>query len=307
MRSKPLLCLLVIAAGLMTISSGCTKSDPVHVPKVNADSSRTVTLPATVTLNGSATNTDGGVTAWLWSEVSGPNVAVIDPAGSATTTISGLAAGTYVFQLEATDASGSTGSGQVTITVQPPVSQTLYTTFDWGRYETYWQGNSSADMTDISAYELCAITWTVNGVTFYGRSGIVFNMTGLPANVPVKSATLSLYSNPSPRNGDLTNANAGPTNAFYITRIANAWDHATTFWPQQPGIDTVGQVLIPQTNQSFLDVTDVDVTTMVNRMISIGNYGFELRLQNEQIYNSRIFLSGGASDQTKWPKLVINY
>jgi hypothetical protein len=78
-------------------------------------------------------------------------------------------------------------------------------------------------------------------------------------------------------------------------------------WANQPGLDTAGQVLIPQTNQSFLDVTNVDVTTMVNNMISSGNYGFEIRMQTEQIYNSRMFYSSAGSDSTKWPKLVVGY
>jgi hypothetical protein len=168
-------------------------------------------------------------------------------------------------------------------------------------------GNSVHDMSDISAPELDAFTWTVNGEVFYGRAAFVFNMGGLTPGVPVTSAKLSLYSNHTPINGDHTDANYGSTNAFYISRIASAWDHSTTVWPNQPPIDTTGQVLIPQTNQSFLDVTDVDVTTMVNKMISNGNYGFKIQLQNEQIYNSRVFYSGAAADSSKRPRLVVSY
>jgi len=311
MPFKPFSRALAIALPIVTMMSSCekTQTTPDHVPKVYADSSRTITLPVdSVRLNGSATDTGGKVIAWLWSEVSGPNVPVIHTEGSPSTTISGLTVGVYVFQLMAVDSAGDTGVGQVTITVKPGTStQVLTTFFEWGRFETHWMGNSVHDMSDITALELDAGTWTVNGELFYIRAGFVFNMGGLPPGVPVKSARLSLYSNHSPINGDHTNANAGLTNAFYISRIANSWDHATALWPNQPAIDTSGQVLIPATNQGFLDVTDVDVTKMVNNMISNGNYGFKIQLQTEQLYNIRVFYSSVASDTTKRPRLVLTY
>jgi hypothetical protein len=49
------------------------------------------------------------------------------------------------------------------------------------------------------------------------------------------------------------------------------------------------------------------VTQLVRNMIASGNYGFMIRLQDEVIYNSRIFCSSSYSDSTKRPVLVINY
>lgn len=308
MCSKPFLWILGIGFSFIAILSGCNKETTESVPKVYADSSRTITLPVdSVTLSGSATNTDGGVKGWLWSEVSGPNVPVIEDEGSPSTTITGLTTGMYIFQLMVVDSNGATGVGEVTITVNSPSSLVLRTFFSWGRFETHFQGNATQDYTDTTAPELDAATWTVQGSTMDARGAFVFNMGSMPANVPVKSALLSLYSNHSPINGNMVDANYGSTNAFYISRIGNAWNHSTTFWANQPVLDSTGEVLIPQTNQSFLDVTNVDVTTMVNNMISSGNYGFEIRLQTEQIYNSRIFYSSIGSDSTKWPKLVVSY
>jgi hypothetical protein len=294
---------------LMMTSCQKTETPPDPVPKVYADSSRTITLPVdSVQLNGKATDVGGKVVAWLWSEVSGPNVPLIHTEGSPSTLVSGLTVGVYVFQLMAVDSAGDTGVGQVTITVKPGIGmQVLTTFFEWGRFETHWQGNDVHDMSDITAPELDAGTWTVYGELFNIRAGFLFNMGGLPAGVPVKSARLSLYSNHSPINGDHVNANAGSNNAFYISRIATAWDHATAVWANQPAIDTVGQVLIPSTNQGFLDVTDVDVTKMVNNMISHGNYGFKIQLQTEQLYNIRVFYSSAVSDTTKHPRLVVTY
>lgn len=55
----------------------------------------------------------------------------------------------------------------------------------------------------------------------------------------------------------------------------------------------------------MLDLVDLDVTTMVSRMQTNGNYGFMMQLQSEQTYNSRIFCSSKFNDVKKHPKLVV--
>src|SRR5579871_49106 len=95
MCSKPAAIFLAVCSSIgvaVTALTGCQKTDTVNkitidtffvkVPNVYADSSRTIQLPAdTVRLNGSATDPGGQIAAWLWSEVTGPNVAVIQSAG----------------------------------------------------------------------------------------------------------------------------------------------------------------------------------------------------------------------------------
>lgn len=68
-----------------------------------------------------------------------------------------------------------------------------------------------------------------------------------------------------------------------------------------------GQILIPHTGLSFLDLTDIDVTELVTRMHTINNHGFKISLQNEVIYNIRQFASSKHPDAGKHPKLVIVY
>lgn len=304
--------LVLIGLGLFTMAS-CQKKVTVtnHPPKVYADSSRTITLPLdSVSLHGSAVDTNGKVVAWLWSEVSGPNVPVIRTEGSPSTVISNLVAGTYVFQLMVLDSAGETGVAFVTVNVNTAASQPVSYTLNTGSgtpFEMHLMGNANSDISQYPAPELDAVAWTRFGDITYGRAAFRFDMSGVPAGKPVKSAYLSLYSNHTPNNGDLVNANSGTTNAFYITRISSSWNPQTTTWAAQPATDTVGQVLIPQSTSSFQDVINVDVTTMVNRMIANGNYGFKIQLQNETIYNSRIFYSSAVTDSTKRPALVVNY
>lgn len=94
-------------------------------PSVNAGTDQTIQLPAGVTLSGSATDGDGSVSSYLWTKVSGGSATITSPTSS-TTTVTGLSAGTYIFQLTATDNEGGQGIDQVTVTVLsanlPPIA-----------------------------------------------------------------------------------------------------------------------------------------------------------------------------------------
>jgi predicted esterase len=89
------------------------------LPVANAGTDQAISLPtSSVTLNGSgSTDSDGTITSYSWTQVSGPSAAAITAASSATTTATGLIAGTYVFQLTVTDNSGGTSSAKVTVAV----------------------------------------------------------------------------------------------------------------------------------------------------------------------------------------------
>jgi hypothetical protein len=82
----------------------------------------------------------------------------------------------------------------------------------------------------------------------------------------------------------------------------------TVKWNNQPSATTTGQITIPSTTQSRLDLPNIDVTAMVSNMVkNNANHGFFIRLQNEVIYTSRIFCSSKYADASKHPKLTIVY
>jgi hypothetical protein len=300
----------LIACCLFT---ACTKDNntPVVVrkpPVVNAGLSQTITFPVdSVSLTGSVTDSGSKVVSYLWSEVSGPNVPVINAEGSLSTKIHGLTVGSYIFQLTATDTFGLTGVDTLMITVNPPTSITLISNGNNSSAVEY-VGNSGIDDTNGGGAipEVGAEAWTIGGTTVFVRSVFRFDLSTLPA-LPIKSAKLTLYSNPTPYTANLSTPNFGTGNAMYIQRVSSNWNAVGATWATQPAADAAGQVSIPQTNASTLDLVNVDVTTLVNNMITSGNYGFMIRLQNEVIYNSRIFCSGNYSDASKHPVLVINY
>lgn len=121
----------------VTDSLSATASDDVQVvvnaaignipPVVNAGPNQNIILPtSSVTMAGSATDSDGTVTSHTWTQFSGPNTATITTPSSYTTTITGLIAGGYVFRLSATDNNSATSTADMLVSVTPvPPAQTL--------------------------------------------------------------------------------------------------------------------------------------------------------------------------------------
>lgn len=111
----------------ITNSSGQSASDDVKVsilnvnqaPTANAGPDLNITLPTnTVTINGSGSDTDGAITSYAWTKVSGP-ASTISGQTTATLAISNMVVGTYVYSLTVTDNSGATATDNVTIIVNP--------------------------------------------------------------------------------------------------------------------------------------------------------------------------------------------
>lgn len=95
--------------------------NPANVsPTANAGTDQAIQLPTSITtLVGSGSDPDGSITAYLWTKLSGPAGGTITSATSATTGITALGTGTYVFNLRVTDngTPGLTGNDQITVIV----------------------------------------------------------------------------------------------------------------------------------------------------------------------------------------------
>jgi major membrane immunogen (membrane-anchored lipoprotein) len=128
----------------VTDNQGATGTDTVHVtvkndttttiqvakqniaPTANAGADQTITLPTnTVTLNGSATDSDGTIASYSWTKTAGPSAGTISNASSATTTITSLIAGEYTFNLKVTDNQDATGTDTVHVTVKNDTTTTI--------------------------------------------------------------------------------------------------------------------------------------------------------------------------------------
>ncbi|MFT3936416.1 MAG: T9SS type A sorting domain-containing protein [Chitinophagaceae bacterium] len=96
-----------------------TRSTGYTAPVASAGTAQTITLPtSTVTLSGSGTGTNGAsISSYSWVKTSGPSSGSITTSNAASTTVTGLSQGVYVFSLTVTDNHGLTAVSSVTITV----------------------------------------------------------------------------------------------------------------------------------------------------------------------------------------------
>lgn len=185
------------------------------------------------TLSGSATTQNGSIKAYLWSLVSGHNVPVITSPGSKITTVTGFVAGNYLFQLMATDSAVLTGVDTTRVQVNPSPIQTL-TLQPANNTEAHFAVLGGVSQTDPNSPELVAVSWTSGGQSYNFRGAFKFDLSSIPASATILTAKLILFSNPTPLNGDLVNANSGSNNSMYIRRLLSSWSPSTITWYNQP-------------------------------------------------------------------------
>jgi hypothetical protein len=297
---------------LVIFGAACNDDDDLMnvVPVAEAGPNQTITLPTnTATLAGTGSDADGNVVAYLWSQVSGPAPSVITNPGNPTTTVKFSISGTYVFQLMVTDNGGATGVDTTKVTVNQGSTQTLTLQPASNPNDMKLQILNGADQSHSNAPDLVLAQWTNGGQPVTVRSLLKFDLSTIPQTATIVSANLYLYSHPAPLlNGNGTDANWGTNNAFFVQRASANWTPGTTTWANQPAGAAAGQLLVPHTASSFLDV-NLDVTAMVTAMVNgNANYGFVMKLQNEVALTSRIFVSSHNTTHTaKHPKLVVVY
>ena len=94
-----------------------------QAPVANAGTDKVIILPtSSVTLTGTGTDTDGTIATYAWTKVSGPSSGTISNSASATTNVTGLVQGVYIFELRVTDNNGAAATDQVQVTVNAAVS-----------------------------------------------------------------------------------------------------------------------------------------------------------------------------------------
>ena len=144
-------------------------------PVANAGADTTITLPAnTVTLNGSASaDPDNNISNFLWTRISGPSSFNIMNANSIQTLVINLAAGTYLFELRLTDASGlmAKDTVQINVLLSNPNFSNVYIA-GWGRNASgktvarIWRDSVLQDLSD-GQYDAYALSVFVSGADIY--------------------------------------------------------------------------------------------------------------------------------------------
>ncbi len=305
-RLLPLSTLLL--ALILTYSCQKAQVVPAYMVKaIAAVDSSSISLPHdSVNLSGQAGPGDH-ITGYLWSQISGPNEAIIINESSQNTYAKGLTTGHYIFQLLVIDKSGSSATDTVGVTVKPSSQLTLNLSPTNNPYEIALSLLGNTDATNKSSIEEPLAAWTINSVPVTVRNLLKFDLSSIPVNSTIISADLHMFSDTIPKNGDLVHANYGTDNSFVVQQVATSWDPATVNWFNQPSGLTANQVVVPTTGAPYQNL-DINVTGLVAAMINNSqNFGFKLGLQNEMQYTSRIFCSSYYSVTSRHPRLIVKY
>ena len=143
---------------------------------------------------------------------------------------------------------------------------------------------------------------TYSGVPHKVRSLIEFDLSSIPSDAIVTSATLFLYGE--------NHLHYDKSTESYLERIDTAWADTTVTWNNQPGVSsTKGKVTLAAATNANLDY-EVDMKDQVQDMIDdpSNNFGFLFRLASEADPYARLqFASSDHATSSKHPKLQITY
>ena len=155
--------------------------------------------------------------------------------------------------------------------------------------------------------ECVSRAWTINSVPTVWRSLFKFNLSCIPQNAIVQNAQLSLYYAVQNGFGNQLHESLTSSNESVVQRVTTAWSENTVTWNNQPASTTADELILPQSTYGTQDYLNMDVTAMVQAMISTANNGFLLKLTNETYYANLIFASGDNPDSARHPLLSVTY
>jgi predicted esterase len=230
----------------VTDNKGATAEDQVTVtvkaalpnvaPIARAGVNFSITLPQNQTsLNGSTSeDTDGTIKAFAWSKVSGPAGGILSSPSSATTTVSSLQEGIYIFKLKVTDNAGATGEDQITVTVNAapnvaPVARAgadIAITLPVNKSNLVGTGSSDSDGT-IASYVWSKISGPVT-FNIVSATSATTEVNGLVEGI--YQFKLKVTDNRGATAEDLVNIKVNP--ALNINPVADAGEDITIRLPE---------------------------------------------------------------------------
>jgi hypothetical protein len=149
------------------------------------------------------------------------------------------------------------------------------------------------------------MAWTHSGVPGINRALIDFDLSAIPSNALIISASFNLYFatfEPSyvPHSGN---------NMSYLAKITERWNESEVTWNSQPSITMDDVVVLPQSTYPEQDYTDIDLTTQVRMKLADPdhNCGWMLKLDDENPFNCLMFASSDFEEPMLRPKLVVTY
>lgn len=150
---------------------------------------------------------------------------------------------------------------------------------------------------------LYAMAWTWYGDDGVRRSLVQFPLPAGMQGCSVGSATLSLFHFPDTDHSDLSGSND-----YELWRITGSWDEMTVTWNNQPGTDSGSIISVPAPASPTADA-QIDITSMVSYWFSHAgsNFGFLIRLANENYWRAVAFASSDHADANLHPSLSVTF
>lgn len=174
-------------------------------------------------------------------------------------------------------------------------------------YELNFNSYTPGQLANGGGSQIFVQAWTANSDPLIAEEILKFDYSSMPPGAVVDSATLYFYSMDNPLGGTGGLAQYGSNNACYVRRITSTWSLPCQYsWNNPPSTTSINQAEIPQSTSSNEDAV-VNVTELVKDMVSNGNNGFLIRLQNEVTYNIRQYTSSFNANAAERPKLVVYY
>lgn len=305
--ADPVLDTLTIYEWFLRISKPLLASN--QPPQVNAGTDIVLSLPAnSATVPGTATDTDGSITSYVWSKVSGPQATLTNTTQGALS-VSDLVAGIYTFRLTVTDNSGSTSSDDVIVTCnQPPVvsagadatvtlpansivlagsatdTDGTIATYVWTKQSGPAAMLSGVNQATLTASGLVAGTYIFRLTATDNHGGIAFDEVIISVETPPGGGWLELTSK----------GVAGRSVALYYDLPNNHSNQVTV----RPGNDTLQFYIKRIAGTGSLNSLRVEVTVSYQtRSLLVGSYLSTLSTDWTKV---SIPLDDFAHDASKW-------
>ena len=289
-----------VPAGLQTIYAvakdglgATTTSAPVTIqsnlaPVVDAGYNQSITLPASTTLFGSATDdglpTSPGTLTYSWTKTSGPGTVSFGTPNSATSTASFSSEGDYVLRLTANDGH-RTSFGEVTVGAHPAVTINLNPTADAHVRDGASAGSNFGTATTIEVQS--------SGTT--GENRDAYFKFDLSSVGDINNAKLRIFAATSA-------AGSVSTSAYPVTNTS--WTETGVNWNNRPALGTPVLASVTVSGTTF-QTYELDVSNYLIGEKSAGRNTVTLALHNPSTSSIFIKINSKEAASNK-PLLVVS-
>lgn len=170
-----------------------------------------------------------------------------------------------------------------------------------------YKGNSQENVNYGTQPQFPASDWTASGNEITIRSFIAFDLSQIPSNAIISSATLKLYAWNDP-SGFGPHSTLSGSNEMVVERITSQWDEMSLTYNNMPTVTSVGAIVTPPTTSDADDLT-LNVQNLIQDIVSdpTNSYGIALRLQTESYYRKTNYCSSDHTNSAKHPELSVTY